>query len=95
MELLFTLFALPLQEELAIFHTPEHIRRYCPSGASMETDDANDAAATATAPKDDAGPLATLHCGGVGVDSDTVWNPSTTSKSARLAVGQVMCLAHK
>lgn len=39
--------------------------------------------------------LATLHCGGVGVDSDTVWNPETTSKSARLAVGQVLCLAHK
>ncbi|KAF8572023.1 hypothetical protein P879_00048 [Paragonimus westermani] len=39
--------------------------------------------------------LCKLDCGGFGVDSDTVWNPSTTARAARLAVGQVLCLAHK
>ncbi|KAF5403363.1 Histone deacetylase [Paragonimus heterotremus] len=39
--------------------------------------------------------LCKLNCGGFGVDSDTVWNPSTTARAARLAVGQVLCLAHK
>ncbi|KAA3677548.1 uncharacterized protein DEA37_0008847 [Paragonimus westermani] len=39
--------------------------------------------------------LCKLDCGGFGVDSDTVWNPNTTARAARLAVGQVLCLAHK
>lgn len=107
---------------MAIFHTPEHIARYCSDTASSDTEDngdkdgKNDQEKERTAeaaegndvgvPMDtdspvkkkkvrSAFPLATLHCGGVGVDSDTVWNPETTSKSARLAVGQVLCLAHK
>ncbi|VDP84713.1 unnamed protein product, partial [Schistosoma mattheei] len=32
--------------------------------------------------------LCSLACGGVGVDSDTVWNPCRTARAARLAVGQ-------
>ncbi|VDP94687.1 unnamed protein product [Echinostoma caproni] len=39
--------------------------------------------------------LCKLPCGGLGVDSDTVWNPGATARAARLATGQVMCLAHK
>ncbi|CAH8440649.1 unnamed protein product [Schistosoma margrebowiei] len=39
--------------------------------------------------------LCSLACGGVGVDSDTVWNPCRTARAARLAVGQVLCLAHQ
>ncbi|GAA54666.1 histone deacetylase 9 [Clonorchis sinensis] len=39
--------------------------------------------------------LCKLNCGGIGVDSDTVWNPSSTARAARLAVGQVLCLATK
>ncbi|CAH8824860.1 unnamed protein product [Trichobilharzia szidati] len=39
--------------------------------------------------------LCSLACGGVGVDSDTVWNPKKTARAARLAVGQVLCLAHR
>ncbi|TNN10859.1 Histone deacetylase 4 [Schistosoma japonicum] len=39
--------------------------------------------------------LCSLACGGVGVDSDTVWNPYKTARAARLAVGQVLCLAHQ
>ncbi|CAH8436707.1 unnamed protein product [Heterobilharzia americana] len=39
--------------------------------------------------------LCSLTCGGVGVDSDTVWNPCKTARAARLAVGQVLCLAHQ
>ncbi|TPP67463.1 Histone deacetylase [Fasciola gigantica] len=39
--------------------------------------------------------LCKLSCGGLGVDSDTVWNPSATARAARLATGQVLCLAHK
>ncbi|VEL15983.1 unnamed protein product [Protopolystoma xenopodis] len=42
-----------------------------------------------------ASPVAELLCGGTGVDSDTVWNHANTAKAARLAVGQVLCLAHK
>ncbi|KAL5105101.1 Histone deacetylase 4 [Taenia crassiceps] len=98
------------REELALFHTPEHIARYCSESASdYEGDEKVEMEglgnmvelsmdAEASAKKGDrkfaTSSLATLHCGGVGVDSDTVWNPETTSKSARLAVGQVLCLAH-
>ncbi|CAH8492577.1 unnamed protein product [Schistosoma rodhaini] len=39
--------------------------------------------------------LCSLACGGVGVDSDTVWNPYKTARAARLAVGQVLCLAYQ
>nr|CDS31136.1 histone deacetylase [Hymenolepis microstoma] len=113
------------QEELAIFHTEEHISRYCYEESSttssedegvqdkpMADDDnvdqklcnARDITMEVDVPpkkpsvekafKRSSFPLVTLRCGGVGVDSDTVWNPETTSKSARLAVGQVICLAH-
>lgn len=114
------------QEELAIFHTEEHISRYCSeelSATSSEDEgvqdrgmaDDDDVAHKPSVTKDistetgisrkkssvekaskrSSFPLVTLRCGGVGVDSDTVWNPGTTSTSARLAVGQVLCLAHK
>ncbi|VUZ43661.1 unnamed protein product [Hymenolepis diminuta] len=113
------------REELAIFHTEEHISRYCSeelSATSSEDEGVHDRAmaddddmvhkpsATKDIPtetgisrkkpsvekisKRSSFPLVTLRCGGVGVDSDTVWNPGTTSTSARLAVGQVLCLAH-
>ncbi|VDK34179.1 unnamed protein product [Taenia asiatica] len=97
------------RDELALFHTPEHIARYCSDSASdYEGDEVKIEGlgsmaelAMDTEPsvrKGDrqlaASSFATLHCGGVGVDSDTVWNPETTSKSARLAVGQALCLAH-
>ncbi|VDD74669.1 unnamed protein product [Mesocestoides corti] len=89
------------RKELAIFHTSEHIARYCPDssvegeeeGSSMSSSSSSSSISSSS--RDGCGGLlATLRCGGVGVDSDTVWNAETTSKSARLAVGQVMCLAH-
>ncbi|XP_071518120.1 histone deacetylase 4 isoform X5 [Panulirus ornatus] len=36
-----------------------------------------------------------LHCGGVGVDSDTTWNDMHTSSAARMAAGCVIDLAFK
>ncbi|XP_066967775.1 histone deacetylase 4 isoform X10 [Macrobrachium rosenbergii] len=36
-----------------------------------------------------------LHCGGVGVDSDTTWNEMHTSSAARMAAGCVIDLAFK
>ncbi|KAG7174703.1 histone deacetylase 4-like, partial [Homarus americanus] len=36
-----------------------------------------------------------LHCGGVGVDSDTTWNDTHTSSAARMAAGCVVDLAYK
>ncbi|XP_069940162.1 histone deacetylase 9 isoform X4 [Cherax quadricarinatus] len=36
-----------------------------------------------------------LHCGGVGVDSDTTWNDMHTSSAARMAAGCVIELAYK
>lgn len=36
-----------------------------------------------------------LHCGGVGVDSDTTWNELHTSSAARMAAGCVLELAFK
>ncbi|KAL7056938.1 hypothetical protein AAHC03_019086 [Spirometra sp. Aus1] len=69
------------KEELAVFHTPEHIARFGSDESSPTAADSN-------------GLFATLPCGGLGVDSDTVWNPASTSVAARLAAGQVMCLAY-
>ncbi|KAH9278804.1 Histone deacetylase 5 [Echinococcus granulosus] len=98
------------REELALFHTSEHIARYCPDSSSDYGGDERAEIeglgsmtelvmdAETSVKKGDrklaTSSLATLHCGGMGVDSDTVWNPETTSRSARLAVGQVLCLAH-
>nr|XP_045592377.1 histone deacetylase 4-like isoform X2 [Procambarus clarkii] len=36
-----------------------------------------------------------LHCGGVGVDSDTTWNDMHTSSAARMAAGCVIDLSYK
>lgn len=110
------------QEELALFHTEEHIARFCSEESCSSSsedegvhdramvDDEEDGKPLTTdlsigtdalkrpverATKRSTFPLVTLRCGGVGVDSDTVWNPETTSRSARLAVGQVLCLAHQ
>uniref|UniRef100_A0A183SRC0 histone deacetylase n=2 Tax=Schistocephalus solidus TaxID=70667 RepID=A0A183SRC0_SCHSO len=66
---------------LAVFHTQEHIARFSSDESSSKASDTN-------------GLFATLPCGGLGVDSDTVWNPASTSIVARLAAGQVMCLAY-
>lgn len=83
-----------LQSELSVFHTAEYIARFCPSDDNGDSESVECVQHRMRILQEDR-VVATLPCGGFGVDSDTVWNAAYTSKSARLAVGQVMCLADR
>lgn len=90
-------------DELCVFHSRKYVNAL---GCTMQASSASSTVTNPTCTKPQMAPtgwavrdssqyLCKLSCGGLGVDSDTVWNPVTTAYAARLAVGQVLCLAHK
>ncbi|CAH8500095.1 unnamed protein product [Dicrocoelium dendriticum] len=90
-------------DELCIFHSRKYVnvldyatQAYVSSTAAVPACTKPQTALSGwAAVRDSSQYLCKLGCGGLGVDSDTVWNPVTTAYAARLAVGQVLCLAQK
>ncbi|XP_059356536.1 histone deacetylase 4-like [Carassius carassius] len=70
-------------EELQTVHTEAHVRLYGTNPLRQKLD-------SSVTPM-----FVRLPCGGIGVDSDTIWNEVHSSSAARLAVGSVVDLVFK
>uniref|UniRef100_A0A8C1RNM2 Histone deacetylase n=1 Tax=Cyprinus carpio TaxID=7962 RepID=A0A8C1RNM2_CYPCA len=77
-------------EELQTVHSEAHVMLYGTNPLRQKLD--SKSFPTPTSSKT---PAWELPCGGIGVDSDTVWNEVHSSSAARLAVGSVVELVFK